>query len=59
MEFPLKLSTSRKGVSLLISLAFTLGEAWGLGTGDYKTREIIHFYTLSIVFFDRGDWIRG
>ena len=31
------------GVSLLMSLASTLGEAWGLGTGDCKTREIIHF----------------
>ena len=26
-----------------MSLTSTQGEAWGLGTGDCKTREIIHF----------------
>ena len=38
----LNLSTSRKVLSLLL-LASTFGEAWGLETGDCKTREILHF----------------
>ena len=37
----LNFSTCRKVLSLL--LASTFGEAWGLETGDCKTREILHF----------------
>ena len=37
-------STCRKVLSLLKSVtALYLGEAWGLETGDCKTREILHF----------------
>ena len=42
----LNLSTSRKALSLTrlgLLLASTFGEAWGLETGDYKTREILQF----------------
>ena len=40
----LNLSTSRKVLSLLRSITgLYLCEAWGLETGDCKTREILHF----------------
>ena len=44
---------------LCLSLASTLGEAWGLGAGDCKNQRDFIFSTLSIAFFDRRDWIRG
>ena len=37
-------STNRKVLILLRSITGpTFGEAWGLETGDCKTREILHF----------------
>ena len=47
----LNFSTCRKVLCLLKSITgLHLGEAWGLETGT--------FYTLSIAFFDRRDWIQ-
>ena len=49
------------GVSMLnlsLLLASTFDEAWGLETGDCKTRDFT-FSTVSIAFFDRRGWIQS